>query len=160
MPLNFIKTLQGWKKSLLIISIIPILLLGFSFISYGVVFNPFFTESGSYIDFFKIPNLFSFFSSDVTLPTIVKIIGRTCTISLSVVFVIWIILFTITCYLKLSQQIGNKIELITELVIISLVYFYFISPSSVVSFLLGLLLIVINFGLIGLYWIYELKSKK
>lgn len=160
MSLNFIKRLQGWKKSLLIISLIPILLLGFSFICYGVVFNSFFTDNGSFIDFFKIPNLFSIFKSDIALPTIVKLIGSTSTILLSVLFIMWFVLFTITCYLKLSQQVDNKIELITELVIISLVYFYIIAPSSIVSFLLGLLLIVINLGLIVLYWIYELKAKK
>lgn len=160
MLLNLIKTLQGWKKSLLIISLVPILLLGFSIISYGIVFNPFFNESTSSLEFFKLPNLFSLFDSDIALPTALKIIGRSCAFSLNIIFLAWLILFTIKCYLELSRQIGNKIEFVIELIILSLIYFYFISPSSIVFFLLGLLLIVINFGLVILYWIYELKSKK
>ncbi|MGQ1948361.1 hypothetical protein ACT3CD_14800 [Geofilum sp. OHC36d9] len=158
MRLNLIKTLQGWEKTLLIIALIPILLLGFSLMTYGAVFNPLFEESGSSFDFFKLPNLFSLFYSDVALPLVVKVIGKMCTILLSIIAVVWVILYTICCYLQLSQQIGNKIELITELVIFSLIYFFFISPSSIVLFLLGLLLILINLGLILLYWIYELKS--
>ena len=160
MLLNLIKTLQGWKKSLLIISLVPILLFGFSIISSGLVFNPFFNESTSSLEFFKLPNLFSLFDSDIALPTALKIIGRSCAFSLNIIFLAWLILFTIKCYLELSRQIGNKIEFVIELIILSLIYFYFISPSSIVFFLLGLLLIVINFGLVILYWIYELKSKK
>lgn len=160
MRLNIIKTLQGWKKILLIIALIPTLLLGFSLIEYGMIFNPLFEKSGSPLDFFKLPNLFSLFYSDVALPLVVKVIGRICTISLGIISIAWVILFTINCYLQLSQQIGNKIELIIELIIFSLIYFILISPSSIGPLLLGLLLILINLGLIVLYWIYELKSKK
>lgn len=157
---NYLNKIQGLRRSLLIISLIPILLLGFSFISYGMVFNPFFTDNVSSLYFFKLPNLLSFFGSDVALPLVVKIIGRMCAFSLSIIFLAWLIMFTIRCYLELSQQIGNKVELILELVIISLVYYYIISPPSFVTFLLGLLLIVVNLGLIVLYGIYELKTKK
>jgi|GEM_PF-6787170 len=158
--LNSIPIISSWKKSLLIISLVPILFLGFSFISYGFVFNPFFDKSNSFTTFFKLTNQFSLFKSDIGLPIVLKLIGRISIVTLYGLFISWVVLFTVSSYMKLSLQVANKVELILELALVSILYFFIVSPASILFYLLGLLVIVINLGLIVLYWIYALKAKR
>ena len=159
MIMDLIQIVNNWKRSFLLLGIVPILFVGAIYIVYGDVFNPLFVGQGSIIDFFKLPNQLSLFESDIALPRVSNFLGKLSVISLNVIFLLWLCLHTIISYLKLSTQVAYKVELVIELLLISLLYFFSISPINVVFYVLGCILLVVNLALIILYWIYQLRTK-
>lgn len=160
MTLGFLKELTVWKRSLLTITVIPIILIGFVLISYADAFDDVFVASQSSLDFFKTSKLIAIFNSDIVLPKVTKIIGLISAIALNILFIVWSILFSIASYVKLSLRKANMFVLLIELLFISLIYFTFFTKSSFFVFLIWLLSMIVNIGLFVLYTIYEFKSKK
>lgn len=150
MVVDKIKMVQSWKNNVLLFSMIPVLLLGDILISHGNAFET---------DFFTLFNLLEGFESLQVLPKVAAQIGWNCVIALFVGFILWLALFSILCYWKLSKQIAGKMELLLELALISVTYFYFISPTSMAGYVSGIILISCDLLLIILYAIYDLKVR-
>ena len=145
---------------LLGVSLLAIIWIGVIYIIYGIELDPFFAKNVSFIEFFKLPNQFKFFSSCVLLPIVVNKLGYVSVIMLFITFTIWIFLFSIVSYLRLSQQIANKTELTLELILISLIYFFIVSPENIFLYIIGCIIIALNFVLVAIYQIYELRIKR
>jgi hypothetical protein len=160
MKMSLIQTIINWKRSFLLLGIIPVIFIGVIYIVYGYVFNPFFTQGNTAINFLKLSNQFSLLNSAISIPQIVKIIGKLSTVFLYVIFVLWLCFHIIISYLKLSRQMAFKPELIVELILISLVYLIIISPLNILVYLLGCLVLLLNLALIIFYWIYQLRAKQ
>lgn len=155
--MNLLETASKWKRAFLILSMIPIILIGIVYIVYGSIFNSLIVENTTLLDFFKLSNQLTLFSSELSLPIIVKSLCNFSIITLYIIFILWLCLHTIINYLKLSQHTGCKIDLIIELLIIALLYFLIISPISIISYLLGCIILIINLALVVIYWIYQIK---
>ena len=155
--MNLLETASKWKRAFLILSMIPIILIGIVYIVYGSTFNSLIVENTTLLDFFKLSNQKTLFSSELSLPIIVMSLGNLSIITLYIIFLLWLCLHIIITYLKLSQHIGCKIDLIVELFIIALLYFFIISPQNIISYLLGCIILIIDLALIVIYWIYEIK---
>lgn len=156
--MNLLETASKWKRAFLILSMIPIILIGIVYIVYGSIFNSLIVENTTLLDFFKLSNQLTLFSSELSLPIIVKSLCNFSIITLYIIFILWLCLHTIINYLKLSQHTGCKIDLIIELLIIAILYFLIISPISIISYLLGCIILIINLALIVIYWIYQIKD--
>lgn len=155
--MSLLETTRKWKKIFLFISIIPLILTSIIYIVYGYVFNALFVENIFLIDFFKLSNQLVLFSSETSLPYIVRSIGKLSIVALYITFILWLCLHPVITYLKLSQHTGCKIDLIIELLVIALLYFLIISPISIISYILGCIILIINLALIVIYWIYQIK---
>lgn len=160
MLMKNISSIQLWRRSLLTITLVPILLLGHLFINNAHIFDSKLDGQNSILQFFNLPYLLSQFDSIDSLPTLHKFIGKICSGALIGLFYVWLILFTTNNYLKLSHQIGSKFYLLFELILISIVYVNFVTPSSLIFSIAGFLIIGFNLALIILYWIYDFKTKK
>lgn len=156
--MSLLQAANKWKKVFLFLSIIPLILTSIIYIVYGYVFNTLFVENTSLIDFYKLGNQLILFSSETSLPLIVKSTGKLSILALYITFILWLCLHTIITYLKLSRHTGSKIDLIIELLIIAILYFLIISPISIISYLLGCIILIINLALIVIYWIYQIKD--
>ena len=156
--MNLLEKASKWKRAFLILSMIPIILIGIVYIVYGSIFNSLIVENTTLLDFFKLSNQLTLFSSELSLPKIVKSLGNLSIITLYIIFLLWLCLHTIITYLKLSRHTGSKIDLIIELLIIAILYFLIISPISIISYLLGCIILIINLALIVIYWIYQMKD--
>lgn len=157
--MSFIQSAKKWKLSFLILAMIPIIFIGVIYIVHGVAFNPFFYEH-SILDFLKLSNQFLLFESEINLPFVVKVIGESSLYLLNILFVLWLSLNFVVTYLKLSKQQACKAELVLEILLLSLIYYFIISPSNIVLFILGWVIIMVNIILITFYWIYQVKTKK
>lgn len=155
--MNLLEKASKWKRAFLILSMIPIILIGIVYIVYGSIFNSLIVENTTLLDFFKLSNQLTLFSSELSLPKIVKSLGNLSIITLYIIFLLWLCLHTIITYLKLSRHTGSKIDLIIELLVIALLYFLIISPISIISYILGCIILIINLALIVIYWIYQIK---
>lgn len=160
MKMSLIQTTNNWKRSFLLLGIIPVIFIGTIYIVYGYVFNPLFTEENSAINFLKLSNQFSLFESDIALPLIAKALGKLSVILLNVIFVLWLCFHISISYLKLSQQIAYKAELFIELLLITLLYLFIISPVSLLLYVLGCIVLILDLILIIFYWIYQLRTKR
>ena len=156
--MNLLEKASKWKRAFLILSMIPIILIGIVYIVYGSIFNSLIVENTTLLDFFKLSNQLTLFSSELSLPKIVKSLGNLSIITLYIIFLLWLCLHTIITYLKLSRHTGSKIDLIIELLVIALLYFLIISPISIISYILGCIILIINLALIVIYWIYQIKD--
>ena len=160
MIMSLIQTTNNWKRSFLFLGIIPVIFIGTIYIVYGYVFNPFFTDEKSIINFLKLSNQFSLFESDISLPLITKTLGKLSVILLNIIFVLWLCFHITISYLKLSQQIAYKTELILELFLITLLYLFIISPINIILYVLGCIFLIADLALIIFYWIYQLRTKR
>lgn len=158
--MSLIQITNNWKRSFLILSLIPIIFIGTIYVVYGYIFNPFFDVKNSFIDFIKLSNQLSLFNSNIALPTIVQLLGKLSVFFLIAIFCFWTIAHSVTIYLELSQQIANKVELILELFFIGIVYFFIISPVDILLYIIGCLVLILDLVLIIFYWIYELRAKR
>lgn len=158
--MNLIHIADRWKRFFLISSMIPIIFIGIIYIVYGKGFSLFFGNNNSLIYFGKFSLQSSLLDSNVELPIIVKLLGRSSMVLIKSLFSLWLIGHTITTYLKLANQVVSKVELILVLGFISMVYYFIISPSDTLFNIFGYSILVVNLLLIILYWIYDLMPKR
>ena len=157
--MSLILTTNNWKRSFLFLSMIPIVFIGIIYIIYGNVLNSILVDKNSIVYFCKLSNQYSLFKSNIELPLIVRFLGRLSIILLNTTFVLWLCFHIVISYLKLSQQLAYKTELLIELFLISLIYFFIISPSSIVLYILGCIVLLMDLVLILFYWIYEYQIR-
>lgn len=152
--MSLIEIINKWKHFFLLLSIIPIVLIGMIYIVYGDIINPLFVEKSSLIDFLKLSNQHALFSSEISLPFIVKSLGSLSTIMINTTFLLWLFMHVIIT----SQHIGNKVGLVIELLIIASLYFLIISPKSIIIYILGTIIIIADLALIASYWFNQIKT--
>lgn len=155
-----LKALKNWKRSLLTFSLLPLILIGLIYINYGDVYNSFFSEGSSIRQFFILSSQLTVFNSNISLPFIVKILGKASIVYLFFTLLIWCLLFSFSTYIELSQQKAIKLNLLLELVLFTLIFYYFISFANLYIFIIVSAIILFDLTVIILYWIYELKSKQ
>jgi hypothetical protein len=158
--MNAIIRIRNLKKLLLVISFPPIIWLGVTYIVYGALFNQFFTEGSSLTSILNLPNLNKFYNSITDFPIVVKLLGQFSISLIIFCYIIWFFSFTFSSYIELSHNTSNKINLLLELIIISVIYFSVISPNNIFLFLIGCIFIFAVFVLIIIYWIYEVRTKR
>lgn len=158
--MNLINITNNWKRTFFILSLVPIMLLGTIYIVYGEVFDPSFIDNNSITKFLKLGHQHSLFSSDIELPNIVKSIGVLLILTIRLLFLFWIVLFSIGSYSKLYEQMNSKLDSLLELIMICLIYFLFISPESILVYILGCLILILDLVLIIFYWIYQIRTKR
>ncbi len=158
--MNLIQTTTNWKRSFLLMGIVPVIFIGTIYIVYGSAINSSFVENKSVFEIFKFSNQFYLFEMENALPSIVQILGRISIIILNFVFTAWLCLNILLSYLKLSKQEANQIDLFFELLLLVLVYLLFVSPSNLFLFILGCLVLVLNLSLIVVYLVYYKKQKQ
>jgi len=154
---KLIQEINNWKKTLLILSLLPIILLGIIFITYAGSFDVFFANTKTLTGFFRLSNQLLLFNSITSLPLIITSIARISILWLYITAFIWMSIFSVTTYLKLSYQLDFKIKLTIELLLISYIYLFIVSPTNIFLFILGCLILLANLVLIIFYWIYEFK---
>ena len=156
-----LQILKNWKRSVLTFSLVPLILIGVIYIVYGPAFDSYFSETKLIKGFFILPFHLSFFSSNNSLPFIVKIIGKTSIFYIYTTFLIWGLLFSLVSYIELSKQVAMKLNLLIELLLFTLVFYNIFPFSKLFVFtFIGFLIILLDLTVIILYWIYDLKSKR
>ncbi len=158
--MNLIQTTTNWKRSFLLLGIIPIIFIGMIYIVYGPAINSSFFENKSVIEIFKFSSQLYLFEMENAFPTIAQILGRISIIILNFIFIAWLCLNILLSYLKLSKQEANEIDLFFELLLLVLVYFLFVSPSNLIIYILGCLILGLNLALIILYLVYFNKQRQ
>ena len=158
--MNPLSILNNWKRVLLIVNIPAIVWIGIIYITFGSVFDPVFSEEATIVEIFNFPTQIAVFDSDISIPTVVKSIGHLSVMLLTIGFVLWLLSFTVLSYLRLSKQLPGKIELLIELLIITILYYFIVTPSNIIIALLGWSVLVLNFALITFYWIYQIQTKR
>lgn len=156
-----IQILSNWKKSILIISLIPIIQLFITYTFYGPVYDIVLSKNTTLLEFFRLPyQLHNFDLLKNELPSIVRLLGQTSIFFLIILFVVWYFLFALGSYLQLYRQTAIKLDLVIELLIIASIYHFIIFPINVYIYNLGYIILAANFILILVYWIYDFKTKR
>lgn len=144
------------KKTLLIIAIVPVIIIGSSYVFYGEAFDDYFSEHQFELNYYQLNENYKVFNSDIQIPNVVKDIASDSLGLLYLLFGLWIILHLVTSYFKLSRNIDSKIAMTAESLVIFLIYIYLIMPGlSIWITTIGGVLIISNLILILLYWRYE-----
>jgi len=164
---NEINLINNYKKSLISILTIPIILIGFIYISYGEVFDVIIAQQTNPFKFYQLHDHLSVFSIDSLqiplriLPLTTTSMGYYSVISIYILFSGWLVLFAISSYLQLSQRTGSKISILFELSFLLLISIISISPKlNLWLCIFGFSIIVIVFVMLLLYWVYEIKTKQ
>jgi hypothetical protein len=164
---NEINVIRNYKRSLITLLTIPLILIGSIYISYGEVFDAIIEEQNQPIKFYQLHvqlEIFQNYFSNAPLtflPKTTALIGYYSVITIYILFLVWLVLFTITSYLKLSQRVGSKIIILLELSLILALYIFSISPDlSLWLTLTGYLIISIVFVMFLMYWAYAIKTKQ
>lgn len=160
MSMSLIQTINNWKRSALLLGLLPFIFLGTIFIVFGDDLSLLFSNENSTFHFLKLPNQLSAFKSNIELSRAVRALGRLSILLLNIIFVFWLCLQSAITYLKLSQQIAYKAELAIELFLIMMVYLFIISPANLLLYILGCLILSLHFALIIFYWIYQVRTQK
>lgn len=156
MKLN--RVIDKWKRSILIISCIPAIILGVIIVKYDLLFENFFRENEHIIEYINFKSILMAFNNIDELPIVIQNIGIDSILFLQIAFLFWVILFFLGSYSKLSESLGSKIEMIFELSIIAGVFFVLISPDSLIINLLMYLYLALCLSIVAMYWIYQLKN--
>ncbi len=164
---NEINTINNYKRSLITLLTIPIILIGCIYISYGEIFDGIIMQHHSPLKFYQLHVHLAVFNGDFfqvplrSLPQVTASIGYYSVITVYILFSAWLVLFAISSYLQLSQRTGSKIIIIVELSMALAMYIISISPElNLWLFLIGYIIIAIVLVMLSLYWIYEIKTKR
>jgi len=162
---NEINLIDSYKKSFITFLILPLLFIGCIYISYGDFFDKIIMQQTEPLKFYQLQVqleiFFQFDNSQVPiriLPLVTASIGYYSVISIYLIFTVWLVLFAISSYLKLSKRAGSKIIILLEAVLILAIYIISISPK--LNFLLsivGYIIISAVLVMLSLYWVYEIK---
>ncbi|MCD4677064.1 MAG: hypothetical protein K8S18_13880 [Desulfobacula sp.] len=164
---NEINHINNYKRSLITFLTIPLILIGCIYICYGEVFDGIKLQQTNPIKFHQLHVQLAIFSGDFSqvplrlLPKVTASIGYYSVITIYILFSGWLILFTISSYLKLSQRVGSKIIILVETVLILAIYIISISPDlNLWLSLVGYLIISVVLLMQLLYWVYAIKIKQ
>ena len=164
---NEINLINNYKRSLITLLTITLILIGCIYISYGEFFDNFFTTLNNPLKIYQLHTHLSILSGDLSpvslssLPQITASIGYYSVAFIYILFSGWLLLFATSSYLKLFQRVGSKIIILFELFILLAIYIISISPElNLWLSIIGYLIIAIVFVMLSLYWVYEFKSKQ
>jgi hypothetical protein len=151
-------------KSLITLFPIPLILLGYIYIFYGEVFDNAIIEHFNKLKLYQLQTQLSIFNNEVlhvplkNIPKTTELIGYYSVIFIYIIFSAWLVLFSISTYLKLSQKVGFKFMILLELSLILSIYIFSISPGlNLWLFLIGYLIILAVLIILTLYWGCEIK---
>lgn len=155
--MNDILIIKTFRKNLLILFLLPILLLCIIFIQYGAVFDQYFKVGLNENNFSLISQL-NIFNSKVKLPGIVKSIGSITCILLFALYTCWLLSMFLNSYYSLAINEFSKIGFIVELILFLLVTIFFILPglNALISSLI-IIFLLLEIAMIVLYLIYYKK---
>lgn len=163
---NEINTINNYKRNLITLLTIPLILIGCIYISYGKIFDGIIIQQSGSLKFYQLQVQLSIFQNEFShvplksLPHITATIGLYSVIAVYFLYYVWLLLFTVSSYLHLSQQTGSKISILVELSMILVVYIILISPGLNLWFsIFSYVIIAIIFVMLLLYWVYEIKTK-
>lgn len=159
-----IQYLEAWKKILLYsIFLFLIVLIGMNVHYYSlfqllenlrepnsvnqVVFLKFFSVNSQIELYNNIPMGKSDFGLGVILSA-----------GLSITTSLWLLLYSITNYLKLANFSCFKLGTLIDCCVIAAVFLFFLRPESQLLFILDIVLLVVNFIVLLVYWFYQKKK--
>ena len=164
---NEINIIDNYKRSLITLLTIPIILIGCIYISYGEIFDGIIMQHHSPLKFYQLHLHLAVFNGDFfqvplrSLPQVTASIGYYSVITVYILFSAWLMLFATSSYLQLTQRTGSKISIIVELSMILVIYIVSISPElNIWLSLFGYIIIAVVLVILSLYWIYEIKTKR
>ena len=159
--------IKGWKRILNSLYIIPMVLVGCIYINYGEVFDSVLTQQNIISSFFELQTQLALFSNEfeqellASLPKVVLNIGFYSIVLIYVLFIIWLIISTVSNYMKLSYGQGFKVLMLLEIITILTMFILFINPGlNLWLSLFVYLIIVFNVFLIVVYWLVDFKENK
>ncbi len=163
-----INLFDSWRSNVIVLITIPIILLGCIYISYGELIDGIMADQNfhitSIIELNTQLNIFqSGFASSQPLgsmPEIVRVIGYNTVITLYILLLLWIVSFSVSSYVKLSNRKGSKFLMFIEILFMIVVYTYSVKPgiSSLLS-ILGYLILSILLVILLMYWVYGIKNR-
>jgi hypothetical protein len=164
---NEINLIHNYKRSLITLLSIPIILIGCIYISYGELFDSIIMQHHSPLKFYQLHVHLAVFNGEFfqvplkPLPQVTASIGYYSVITIYILFFAWLVLFATSSYLQLTQQTGSKNSIIVELSMILTIYILLISPElNLWLSLIGYIIIAVVLVMLSLYWIYEIKTKR
>lgn len=165
--INEINTINNYKRVLITLLTVPLILIGCIYISYGEVFDAIISQQLNSLKFYQLQTQLSIFNNEFlhvplsSLPKTTESIGYYSVITIYILFLAWLLLFSISTYLKLSQRTGSKIIILLELSMILAIYIISISPNlNLWLSLIGYIIISVVLVMLSLYWVYEFKTKQ
>lgn len=163
---NEINTINNYKRNLITLLTIPLILIGCIYISYGKIFDGIIIQQSGSLKFYQLQVQLSIFQNEFSqvplkgFPHLTAKIGFYSVIAVYFLFYVWLLLFTVSSYLHLSQQTGSKISILVELSMILVIYIILINPGLNLWFsIFSYVIIAIVFVMLLLYWLYEIKTK-
>jgi len=164
---NEIYLINNYKRSLITLLTIPIILIGCIYISYGEIFDGIILQQANPLKFYQLHVHLAVFSGNLfqvplkNLPNITASIGYYSVIAVYILFSAWVVLFATSSYLQLSQKTGSKFIILVESALILAIYIISISPDlNLWLSLIGYIIISIVLVMLLLYWLYEIKTKQ
>ena len=167
--INDINLYDSWKRNVIVLFTIPLILLGCIYIGYGEFFDALLADHNlSETSIYQLNTQLSFFQNEISdaheiirLPEIVRNIGYNSVIAVYILLILWLISFSVSSYVKLTLGKGSKLLMLLELAFMTLVFTYSIKPGlSVVLYTLGYLLLFIFLLILVIYWLEAIKYRR
>lgn len=160
-----INQINNWKRNLVPLLAIPIIILGFTYISYGNIFDKILSQQIISSRFFQLNTQLLIFKNEYdviildNLPLTVLKIGHYSVLLTYILFFFWILVYTISTYAYLAFRKGMKFLMLLELMAILAIFIYSVNPGLDMWISIAIYSIIsVNFLILLAYFLYDLKS--
>jgi hypothetical protein len=155
-----LKLFEWYRRNLISLLSIPLILIGCIYICYGDVFDSVLLNNTGTSKIYQLYTHVLNFKSDLPLPISVKSIGYYSIQFIYMLFSGWLISFLYSLYTRLSHRTGSMVDMLIELLLILFIYWFSISPGMNLWLdILIFLSITLGFILLFFYLLYEIQNR-
>ncbi len=164
---NYINLFKGYRKSLFILLVIPVIIISCIYINYGETIDLHLERNKTITKIYQLKTHYDIFKLDTEfssmnpMPIIVMKLGYYSSIMYYILFFGWLLITAALTYLNLSFNKGSRSTMLLETFLLLVIFVIIVSPGlSIWLSILGFLIIAFLIAIILMYWFYAIRYKK